>query len=977
MVCPWLDGRGLLRAPGLAVALLVALLACYLRQNAAPGPQRRAVYVAVIAMAVVRSPDPRCAWLTAELLLVAAGSLMGEALGAGFDAVRGGAASSSASSAAWLWSVRRSQCFSDARLEGEFVTARFIAAGPAFVAYAVMMVGLNTFLAIAVPGLAKVMQLVMVPVCAIISGGRAWLLYTPDQQRARIIFGRLYAGTFLYGMTAANICAHVGLVSNVGVRGLIAGACLLGTAPVYSRLSGLHEAHRFALMAAVPLALLRWSSAWTTVSQPAAILVFAFCQVCGDWVGGVAEWHLRTEFQRRAAAESRASLAADATQHDDACAKKSGGQPDKPQLAAAGSAQRAASELPDAQQLRLHPLWMTFSDRRVEERYTSANFRASRRQLVALSSVGGAGVVTLSLAVPAMHSWLLIVGLVAAPLATFRVLLAGDADQQEARVFFGRCIAIGFLACHAALLRPEASRAWASLRVSGLADGEEDVFGAHSVPLRVPLLLAAFADAAFPFILRFGSMHWVHRCVVLATVAVTVTLRRAILLERPVDAAVICGAMLLLEVVGFTMELTQRQAYLDTCLAEREVAEVQVVAGRARRDIAEYFFHELRNDANAMVGVFDILVERAGTGDVHLPDKLWAFLRDGQVHARHAVQVITNVLDFTKLQTGELKLPGSEPFLLDSLVEECRVLTSHLVRGKPVVLAAAVRNTHAVKTGMSLVALEGAPFHLKQVLVNLLTNALKYTDTGSVALSAVVEPVAGESEHHSPERVAVRFTVADTGVGVPEAHRTAIFEQFEQGPKVGTGLGLPLARSIVTLMGGDLRLESPAEGPGAVFTFCCNFKRQQSPSPLITPASPVADRVTPLPSGLRVLVADDMRLNRALLIRLLHQVLPAPFETREASSGEEALELLLAGDFDLAFLDQHYGNECTLRGTDVARHLRRKRPAGRRIVLVCVTGNQGESFDANACHEGLMDAVWGKPLPSVNMACNILRHLLE
>jgi len=251
----------------------------------------------------------------------------------------------------------------------------------------------------------------------------------------------------------------------------------------------------------------------------------------------------------------------------------------------------------------------------------------------------------------------------------------------------------------------------------------------------------------------------------------------------------------------------------------------------------------------------------------------------------------------------------------------------------------------------------------------LRAQAAKYTHEGSITLSATVVP----SETTASDAVCLRFVVEDTGVGVPSGCRSRIFEVFQQAgqspssARPGTGLGLPLCRSLVALMGGRLDLVTPPPEAthGSTFAFTCMVTRsQRSPKPQPCEAEK-------LPAGLRALIADDVKMNRKMLIRALSSVLPEPLIT-EAESGEAALELLLNGEHDVAFLDENFAQAGELKGSDVMRLVRQHERAraggsrGRRLVLVGVSGDQGrQEYDEAATKAGC-DVVWGKPIPTAD-----------
>lgn len=239
------------------------------------------------------------------------------------------------------------------------------------------------------------------------------------------------------------------------------------------------------------------------------------------------------------------------------------------------------------------------------------------------------------------------------------------------------------------------------------------------------------------------------------------------------------------------------------------------------------------------------------------------------------------------------------------------------------------------------------------------------------------------------ERRRIRFTVADTGPGVPEHKRTTIFEEFEQASVVhaGTGLGLPLCTALVHEMGSSISLECPPSG-GSIFS----FELSLPPAPPICAAAPpcatslredappASDDDAPLPSGLRVLIADDMPLNCKLLAFKLGKLLPQP-ECTMAHSGEEALEKLRRDPpYDVMILDNLFGNDAgLLTGLDVTKQVRKadiRAACGAALPIIGASGNEGGAHNEAAFAAGQC-AVWGKPLPADKAILQDFRRLLH
>ena len=233
----------------------------------------------------------------------------------------------------------------------------------------------------------------------------------------------------------------------------------------------------------------------------------------------------------------------------------------------------------------------------------------------------------------------------------------------------------------------------------------------------------------------------------------------------------------------------------------------------------------------------------------------------------------------------------------------------------------------------------------------------------------------------------------DTGTGVPPCLRETIFEDYEShqvdgAVQAGTGLGLSLCRGLVRLMGGELTLECPPSG-GSVFSFTLAFIRATPPPVEASPGSSAGP--APLPAGLRVLVADDLKINRIVLRHALEKILPAA-KFKLVATAEEALQLICASPapgvrpFDLAVIDETFVNghgETGMGGVELTRNVRDHEAAVRerggpqhRVVIVGHTGHAGPQHNAVAIEAG-QDFVWGKPLPDQEALTADLAPLLS
>ncbi|HEY0706015.1 MAG TPA: PAS domain S-box protein, partial [Polyangia bacterium] len=286
----------------------------------------------------------------------------------------------------------------------------------------------------------------------------------------------------------------------------------------------------------------------------------------------------------------------------------------------------------------------------------------------------------------------------------------------------------------------------------------------------------------------------------------------------------------------------------DQKRTERELIKARDAAERAMRvrsDFLARMSHEIRTPLNGILGMIDLALLTSMT------DEQREYLETTQASARNLLAIINDILDFSKIDSGKLRLEHIAFRPRAAFGSALRVL-GPLAQGKGIALLLDVAPD--VPDG-----LKGDPQRLNQVLTNLVSNAIKFTDRGEVAVSiAVVEP--GRS------RVGVQVKVRDTGIGIPPEKQQMIFEAFSQGDEAttrrygGTGLGLAISAQLVELMGGRIWVQS-ALGQGSEFAFVVPLDVDEAAQ---TPASPHA-----LLRGMRALIVDDHAGQAALLKSLL------------------------------------------------------------------------------------------------------------
>jgi PAS domain S-box-containing protein len=306
-------------------------------------------------------------------------------------------------------------------------------------------------------------------------------------------------------------------------------------------------------------------------------------------------------------------------------------------------------------------------------------------------------------------------------------------------------------------------------------------------------------------------------------------------------------------------------------------------ASQTKSDFLASMSHEIRTPMNAIIGIADLLAKTTLTPEQHKYVQIFRRAGDNLLH------LINDILDLSKVEASQLELERTG-FSLSDLLEKVIEIVAVRAAEKRLDLACDV----APDAALDVI---GDPTRLRQVLLNLLGNAIKFTDRGAVTLR-----VARDQSARSPS--ALQFTISDTGIGIPREKLGAVFERFTQADSSttrrygGSGLGLTISKRLVELMGGRIWVTSEV-GIGSEFSFALPFDIWSGANrPAVAPIGAGPER--PLPP-LRILLVEDSVDNRFITTAYLRDT---PYVIEVAENGAVACEKFEAGDYDLVLMDR-------------------------------------------------------------------------
>lgn len=358
-------------------------------------------------------------------------------------------------------------------------------------------------------------------------------------------------------------------------------------------------------------------------------------------------------------------------------------------------------------------------------------------------------------------------------------------------------------------------------------------------------------------------------------------------------------------------------------------------ANRAKSDFLAVMSHEIRTPMNGMLGMMQLALAQASN------DEQKEYLETAQYSAEALLTILNDILDFSKLESGQLNFETTDFDLIkavDSVIDLMRARTDSASLSLSVDYAGNLPH-----------ALVGDVGRLRQVLLNLINNALKFTEEGGVTLK--IEQLSA-----SDVQILLRFTVIDTGIGIAPEAQVRLFQSFSQADNSisrrfgGTGLGLSICKKIVEMQGGRIGVESTV-GAGSNFWFELAFApgvAVQEQAAVVSSAIPIASR------SLHILLAEDNEVNQKVAVALLKR---SGHTVQVAQNGHEAVIAVQQGNFDIILMDMHMPEMDGLAATRAIRCM----PAPASDLPIIALTAAGTLADIHTCMDAGMNYFLVKP----------------